>query len=187
MNDAGAFQYSDLGKLLAENKIQLPIPTKLRNSNIVCPYYFIGDNGFPLKPYIMTPYPRSTSLSMTEKIFNARLSHARRVIECSFGILVRKWQLFEKPIAFKLETTEQIIMAMACIHNFLITSEMDLPSEERNYSFEIDLSDDESDEESDEEIERNNIVKDEAKLIRQQIKKYFVLPYGSVPWQYDRY
>lgn len=80
LNDAGTFQQSDLGILLNKNAVPLPRPNNLPNSNIMCPYFFIGDSGFGLKEYIITPYARCANLTCSQKIFNYRLCRARRLI-----------------------------------------------------------------------------------------------------------
>lgn len=49
-----------------------------------------------------------------------RLSRGRRVIENAFGILSSRWRIFRKPIIASLKTTENIIKATICLHNFLI-------------------------------------------------------------------
>ena len=58
-------------------------------------------------------------------MFNYRLSRARLVVECAFGILTKKWKILESAIDFKLQTTETIVMALICLHNFIITEETD--------------------------------------------------------------
>lgn len=125
LNDANIFNDSDLGIGLAQGHIDLPEPQGLSNApNQKLPYFFLGDGIFGLKSYLITPYARSSKLTFYEKIFNYRHSRGRRAIECAFGTLVSKWQILQKPMNFKLHRSDQMVMALACIHNFLITTEL---------------------------------------------------------------
>jgi len=46
-------------------------------------YCLVGDDAFPLKTYLIKPY-NSVPLTKEEKIFNYRLSRARRIVENAF-------------------------------------------------------------------------------------------------------
>nr|CAH7748740.1 unnamed protein product [Callosobruchus chinensis] len=67
-----------MGRMLEAGTIILPQSKTLPNSNIEMPYIFVGDEAFPLKSYIMRPYPRR-HLNLQKSVFNFRLSRARRV------------------------------------------------------------------------------------------------------------
>lgn len=82
----GIFRKSIFGSALEENKVEIPPSVNLPNSNIKMPFSFIADEAFPLKSYIMRPYP-GRNLSHNQRIFNYRLSRARQVIENTFDIL----------------------------------------------------------------------------------------------------
>lgn len=46
--------------------------------------FFVGDDAFPLKHYLLKPYSKN-SLTVQENIFNYRLSRAIRIVENCFG------------------------------------------------------------------------------------------------------
>jgi hypothetical protein len=80
-SDGGIFAHSKLGKYL---ETYLGIP----GTSCLAPHVIVGDEAFPLKTYLMRPYPGSQSKGDNENsIFNYRLSRARRVVENAFGIL----------------------------------------------------------------------------------------------------
>lgn len=78
----------------------------------------VADDAFPLKPYLMKPYARQ-NLTMEQKIFNYRLSRARRISENAFGILVAKFRIFERPIALSSAKATSVVKATTALHNWL--------------------------------------------------------------------
>lgn len=73
----------------------------------------------------MCPYPGRNGLSIDQRIFNYRLSRARRMIESTFGILVSQWRIFRKPIIANVENVHKIIEACVCLHNFIRNMDVD--------------------------------------------------------------
>ena len=79
-----------ISNLLREtcNAIWLALKEKYLN----VPFVIVGDDIFPLKPWLMKPYP-GKNLDQYQRIYNYRLSRVRRTIENAFGILVAKWRI----------------------------------------------------------------------------------------------
>lgn len=67
----------------------------------------------------MRLYPGKT-LTDDQRIYNYRLSRARRIIENAFGIMMARWRIFDEPIITSLQTTEKIVKACIVLHNFLM-------------------------------------------------------------------
>ena len=42
---------------MSEGHLNIPEPMVLPNTAVVVPHIFVGDEGFPLKPNLMRPYP----------------------------------------------------------------------------------------------------------------------------------
>lgn len=96
--------------------------TCLPGTDIVLPHVMLGDEAYPLKTYIMRPYPQR-SLGPEEDIYNKRLTKARQVIECAFGIMTSKWRLLTKAIEVYPERADCIIQCICLLHNIVIDKE----------------------------------------------------------------
>lgn len=66
----------------------------------------------------MKTYPQA-GLNLERRIFNYRLSRARRVIENTFGILVSRFGVLQNPIALSPEKVQIVVLACCYLHNFL--------------------------------------------------------------------
>ncbi|KFM83072.1 hypothetical protein X975_20311, partial [Stegodyphus mimosarum] len=66
----------------------------------------------------MKPYP-GQKLNHHKRIFNYRLSRARRVSENAFGILAARFQLYKSNILSSPQNAKHFVMATCCLHNFL--------------------------------------------------------------------
>lgn len=90
-SDAGIFGNCAISQQLKEGRLELPEgTTELPGSHHRTPLFFISDEAFPLSTRMMRPFA-GRGLGNEKRIFNYRLSRARRVIENAFGILASRW------------------------------------------------------------------------------------------------
>lgn len=118
-SDGGILPRSAFGKALYEGSLNFPkgkvcLPGSEKETSL----YFIGDEAFKMTINMMRPYS-GRHLSEQKKIFNYRLSRARRTIENTFGILVSRWKIFRKPICAGPDVVDKFVIAAMCLHNFL--------------------------------------------------------------------
>lgn len=119
-SDGGIFSRSAMGKRLENGTLDIPIDNCLPGTNIKTPYVIVGDEAFPLKTYLMRPYPgRQSNGDAIVRQFNYRLSRARRISENAFGILVQKFRIFLRPIKLSPENADYIILSGCILHNFI--------------------------------------------------------------------
>ena len=119
-NDSGVLENSRMGRTFAANKMNIPGPAKIPESDdLELTYCLPVDQIFPLSNWLMRPYSGKALTSETWKIFNYRLPRARRVIENIFGILVARLRIFQKLIEGKPERVEKSILATIVLHNYL--------------------------------------------------------------------
>ncbi|KAK5643399.1 hypothetical protein RI129_007244 [Pyrocoelia pectoralis] len=111
-SDGGIFAASEIGQRLMNGSLIIPEPQPLPGELEEMPFCFVGDEAFPLKPNLMRPFPGGRQeLPLCKKIFNYRLSRARRMIENTFGILVARWRIFLTPIKTSIDNVDGIIQA----------------------------------------------------------------------------
>lgn len=97
VSDGGVFSNTTFGTAFKQNTLNFPKPSKPQFASNELPYVLVGDDAFQLTENLMKPYPH-TSLSPQERIFNYRLSRARRIVENVFGILVARFGVLKNTI-----------------------------------------------------------------------------------------
>ncbi|XP_036144740.1 protein ANTAGONIST OF LIKE HETEROCHROMATIN PROTEIN 1-like [Monomorium pharaonis] len=180
-SDGGVFRKSKLYSALEENLLQIPPPKIVNVRGPVLPYVIVADEAFGLKNYLMRPYSRSQNLDRKKKIFNYRLSRARRTVESSFGILTAKWRIYRKPIIASITLSRKIVQATCCLHNFIINHE----NSYKYYSTLTPVDANVANEALQDNINEINSYSKNAAMIRDKFADYFVKA-GAVTWQWEK-
>ncbi|CAI6356316.1 unnamed protein product [Macrosiphum euphorbiae] len=95
---------------------------------------------------------------------------ARRNVECAFGILCRKFEIFYGFIAVGPDFVNTIVQAATVLHNYIRRRD--------GFAFEDTLNCDNM-----LAIESRSLV---GQQVRDQFAQYFLSEVGSVPWQNNR-
>ncbi len=187
VSDGGLFAHSDLRKAMDQKVLNMPPAEPLPGTDIEMPYMFIADEAYPLRTDLMKPYP-SRHLARDQRIYNYRLSRARRVIENAFGILANRWRVFLSTIHLDPVAVTKITLAALALHNYMREhapdtyipqaladtedTEHHIIPEWRNDTCLLSIPASRA---------RNGsaIAKDQRDLL----KTYFISTAGSVPWQ----
>jgi len=85
----------------------------------------IGDNGYPLGPYLITPL--LTCTTREQRHFNYALCNARVKIENVFGIWKRRFPCSRQQLRFKLSTNLLVITACSVLYNIASKAAIPVP------------------------------------------------------------
>lgn len=172
-SDGGILSNSKLGVKLQNNQLGIPPNKCLPGTTCTAPHVFVGDEAFPLSQNIMRPFPGGqVSHDPEKKIYNYRLSRARRIVESAFGIMQQKFEIFQKRIRIQPKYLNNIILACTCLHNYMlddIPENISLPRDSILQNL----------------LETSQTDDEEPLTIRNIFKNYFNSTNGSVYWQND--
>ncbi|XP_036322321.1 protein ALP1-like [Rhagoletis pomonella] len=74
-SDGGIFQFSKISEAIENNSLNIPKDCPLPGELEPFPHYIVGDAAFPLRRYLMRPYP-GRAIQPEQEYFNKRLSRA---------------------------------------------------------------------------------------------------------------
>lgn len=114
VSDGGVFNKCSFAAAMNAGVLKLPEPSALRGRTRNLPFVFVADDAFALRTNMMKPFP-GRALSAAERIYNYRLSRARRVIENAFGILSARFRVFLKPINLDASKTKRVTVACCAL------------------------------------------------------------------------
>lgn len=120
ISDGGVFKNCALYRRMENKSLNMPEPVPLiRERTIKIPYYFVADEAFPLSENIMKVYSGLHNKGTKERIFNYRLSRARKVVENAFGIISSVFRVLRKPMLLEPDKATLVVIAITHLHNFL--------------------------------------------------------------------
>lgn len=194
VSDGGVFRENGIANYIeavSNDIVKTPLPGR----KLCIPHVFVADDAFPLQSHIMKPFPFNSEGSM--RIFNYRLSRARRIVENAFGVMSSVFRVLRKPLLITPERVESVVLAVCSLHNFLLSEKQSA----NNYAPEGTF--DQENGETGEIIhgrwrnenltidnllpltqQGSNNYSNNAREIREEYKEYFVSCQGEVPWQY---
>lgn len=168
--DSSIFKTITFWKKLTEGTLKISKPKPLNEqleTNV--PFVLVGDEGFTLHKNLLRPFG-GTHLDKKKRIFNYRLTRARRYVECVFGIFANKWKIFHRPLDVNEETAIWIVEACTVLHN----QKKDGFNLENIRPEVIDF-----DNISNAQMTRGSLSANSTTIF----VNYFVSEVGSVPWQ----
>ncbi|KAB0790274.1 hypothetical protein PPYR_15388 [Photinus pyralis] len=177
VSDGGLLRESKLWEALLKNALHFPPSSPLPGRSTSIPYVIIADDAFPLMTHIMKPYSQR-GLSYDCKIYNYRLSRARRMIESTFGILANRFRVLLNPINLSPEKVEVITLCCVVLHNLLVTENRvaycDILADAQNMDTLLHIAG-----------HHGNRNSSNARSIRDELKDFFNTT-GAREWQHEQ-
>lgn len=186
-SDSQIFNDCELKEMIEEDQLCIPPAEPLPGGELDIPYFFIGDDAFALRSFMMKPYCKR-DLTKEENVFNYRLSRARRIVENAFGILANRFGCLMTTLTVTPDTATEIVLACCLLHNLLRDANAPIPKgliddEDANHDLipgtfrrECDLTPGTS-------TCAKNTGKKSEKDQRDYLRDYYSSKYGAVPWQ----
>ena len=121
-SDSTLWKNSDLNNDLQaeDNPLGMPAPAPFPGYVGDLPFYVVADDAFQMTENVMKPFP-TTLLTMIQRIFNYRLSRARRIVENAFGILATRFRILRREIEMCPKHATVVVLACVALHNYLRT------------------------------------------------------------------
>ena len=84
--------------------------------------YLICDNGYLRWPQLICPYGAGEPVHTEAGCdFSSNLESVRKDVECTFGILKKRWRMLNDGMNYRdINTCEKIFVTCCCLNNFLL-------------------------------------------------------------------
>jgi len=119
-SDCNIFKNSNFCKKLEGNHLNIPGSRPLPSDDNGTPMPFVieGDKSFALSQRILQPYS-NRNLDISRHIYNYSLTHARKMVQCAFGIPCNKWRIFHHANDVYPDFCDVIVKICSILCNFV--------------------------------------------------------------------
>lgn len=111
MSDGGVFQNCSLSTALETNSLNILKPKSFPGGDKSVPFVVVADDAFPLKPYIIKPYPYKNQPG-PNRVYNYRLSRVRRIVENAFGLIANRFRILRRAILLEPKKVRTVVSAI---------------------------------------------------------------------------
>ena len=98
--------------------LRIPVSRKIPNTVTKIQFFLVEDETLPLKLNLMRPYPRK-DLDYSKRVYNYRISRARRTVDYAFGMLTKKFGVLQTSMETSAEVSEAFVKSFCVLHNFI--------------------------------------------------------------------
>lgn len=199
ISDGGVFNKCSFVKAMENGSLHLPEVQPLPGCNTIIPSVLVADDAFALKPNLMKPYP-GRNLALSQRVYNYRLSRARRCIENAFGIMSARFRVLRSPVHLDAVKTRKLTLACCALHNFLFANDPEKYTSSSNQNqnsddnitialpkesmYPLEPIDDRID--GNQEPSGDTNIPRNAIQVRKALETYFMSDAGKVDWQFQQ-
>jgi hypothetical protein len=133
--------------------------------------YYLGDCGYALSSYTLTPYrrvryhlkewgPGALRPQNKEELFNLRHAKLRNVVERTYGVVKKRFKILKLMPSYSFEEQVKLVKCCFLLHNFINVRENG--EEDDEYEIEEAQESDEADEAEEEDLDQNRRANGQA-------------------------
>jgi len=131
-------------------------------------YHIIGDGGYPLLRWLMTPFRNNGHLLPNQLLFNNTLSSVRQIVERTISLLKGRWRKLSYLNHLCIKLMTKIVMGACVLHNFTLLHD------DFDESYFLDDDDDDDDNDNDDDGHDSTCRDRTAELKRQHLSNIIV-------------